>query len=75
MTEPLARILIADDEADIRALLQRYLGAQGYAVRTVEGAAPLGRLLARVELYAVITGDRTWRFVQVFWVAPAMGFF
>ncbi|MEO7129224.1 MAG: hypothetical protein ABI040_10245 [Rhodoferax sp.] len=28
MTEPLGRILIADDEADLRALLQRYLGDQ-----------------------------------------------
>ncbi|MDQ7956218.1 MAG: two-component system response regulator OmpR [Rhodocyclaceae bacterium] len=56
MPEPLARILIADDEADLRALLERYLGDQGYAVRTVEGAAPLDRLLAR-ERFDVLVLD------------------
>jgi len=56
MTEPLARILIADDEADIRALLQRYLGDQGYFVRTVESAAPLDKLLSR-ERFDVLVLD------------------
>ena len=56
MDEPLARILIADDEADLRALLQRYLGDQGYAVRAVESAAPLDRLLAR-ERFDVLVLD------------------
>jgi two-component system, OmpR family, phosphate regulon response regulator OmpR len=52
----LARILVADDEADLRALLQRYLGDQGYAVRTVDGAAPLDKLLAR-ERFDVLVLD------------------
>jgi len=56
MTDALARILIADDEADLRALLQRYLGDQGYAVRTVDGAGPLDRLLAR-ERFDVLVLD------------------
>ncbi|CAN5670644.1 two-component system response regulator OmpR [soil metagenome] len=56
MTEPLGRILIADDEADLRALLQRYLGDQGYAVRTVDSAAPLDKLLAR-ERFDVLVLD------------------
>ena len=56
MAEPLARILIADDEAELRALLQRYLGDQGYAVRTVESAEPLDRLLAR-ERFDVLVLD------------------
>ncbi|WP_026346161.1 osmolarity response regulator transcription factor OmpR [Variovorax atrisoli] len=56
MTEALARILIADDEADLRALLQRYLGDQGYAVRTVESALPLDKLLAR-ERFDVLVLD------------------
>jgi two-component system, OmpR family, phosphate regulon response regulator OmpR len=56
MSEPLARILIADDEADMRALLQRYLGDQGYAVRTVEDASMLERLLAR-ERFDVLVLD------------------
>ncbi len=56
MSEPLARVLIADDEADLRALLQRYLGEQGYAVRAVESAAQAERLLAR-ERYDVLVLD------------------
>ena len=56
MTDPLARILVADDEADLRALLQRYLSDQGYAVRTVDGAAPLDKLLAR-ERFDVLVLD------------------
>jgi two-component system phosphate regulon response regulator OmpR len=56
MPEPLARILVADDEAELRALLQRYLGDQGYAVRTVDGAAALDRLLAR-ERFDVLVLD------------------
>jgi hypothetical protein len=42
MTEPLAKILVADDEPDLRALLQRYLSDQGYSVRAMEGV-PAGR--------------------------------
>ncbi|AGU49989.1 two component transcriptional regulator, receiver domain protein [Variovorax paradoxus B4] len=56
MTDALARILIADDEADLRALLQRYLGDQGYAVRTVDSAQPLDKLLAR-ERFDVLVLD------------------
>lgn len=56
MTEPLARILVADDEPHLRALLQRYLGDQGYAVRAVDGAVPLERLLAR-ERFDVLVLD------------------
>jgi two-component system phosphate regulon response regulator OmpR len=56
MPEPLARILVADDEADLRALLQRYLTDQGYAVRTVEGGATLDKLLAR-ERFDVLVLD------------------
>ena len=56
MSEPLARILIADDEADLRALLQRYLGDQGYAVRAVENAGQLDKLLSR-ERYDVLVLD------------------
>jgi two-component system, OmpR family, phosphate regulon response regulator OmpR len=56
MTETRAKILIADDEPDLRALLQRYLSDQGYTVRTVEGAAPLDALLAR-ERFDVLVLD------------------
>ena len=43
MTEALAKILVADDEPDLRALLQRYLSDQGYSVRTVDAAACVRR--------------------------------
>lgn len=49
-----ARILILDDEPELRALLQRYLGSQGFAVRPVEDAAQLDRLLAREPFDALV---------------------
>jgi len=42
-----AKILLLDDEAELRALLQRYLGGMGLRVRAVTDAAQLDRLLAR----------------------------
>ena len=56
MTEALAKILVADDEPDLRALLQRYLSDQGYSVRTVDGAGPLDVLLQR-ERFDVLVLD------------------
>ena len=56
MTNALARVLVADDDADLRDLLQRYLTDQGCAVRTVEGAEPLEKLLAR-ERFDVLVLD------------------
>lgn len=56
MTATQGRILIADDEADLRALLQRYLGDQGLVVRTVDDAQPVERLLAR-ERFDVLVLD------------------
>ncbi|OYD49619.1 two-component system response regulator OmpR [Acidovorax kalamii] len=56
MTAPLAKILVADDEPELRALLQRYLSDQGYTVRTVEGAGPLDALLQR-ERFDVLVLD------------------
>lgn len=42
-----AKILILDDEAEMRALLQRYLGSHGLSVHGVESAALLDRMMAR----------------------------
>jgi DNA-binding response OmpR family regulator len=39
-------ILVVDDEPDLRALLEDYLGQHGFAVRTAEDAAALDRRLA-----------------------------
>jgi two-component system phosphate regulon response regulator OmpR len=55
MSDP-ARILIADDEAELRGLLQRYLTEQGLAVRTVPDAATAQKLLAR-ERFDVLVLD------------------
>jgi DNA-binding response OmpR family regulator len=45
-------ILVVDDEPDLRALLEDYLGQQGFAVRTAADAAAMDRALdeAPVEL-------------------------
>lgn len=50
------RILIVDDEAELRALLQRYLSDQGLQVRTVADAASAAKLLAR-ERFDVMVLD------------------
>ncbi len=41
------RILILDDEAEMRALLQRYLQSQGFQVQVAQDAKQLDTLLAR----------------------------
>lgn len=50
------RVLALDDDPELRALLQRYLTAQGLEVRTVGDAAQLERLLAR-ERFDVLVLD------------------
>ncbi|HEX5355741.1 MAG TPA: two-component system response regulator OmpR [Aquabacterium sp.] len=50
------RILIADDEAELRSLLQRYLGEQGMQVRAAADAAAAEKLLAR-ERFDVLVLD------------------
>jgi two-component system phosphate regulon response regulator OmpR len=47
MGEPKTRILVVDDDARLRDLLNRYLGEQGFAVRAVRDAAEMNRYLAR----------------------------
>ncbi len=56
MNDALARVLVADDEADLRALLQRYLSDQGCFVRTVDGGTALDKLLTR-ERFDVLVLD------------------
>ncbi len=42
-----ARILILDDDAELRSMLARYLGGQGFEVRCVANAPEMQRLLDR----------------------------
>lgn len=51
-----SRILIADDEAELRGLLQRYLSEHGLQVRAVPDAAAAAQLLAR-ERFDVLVLD------------------
>ena len=46
-TETKGRILILDDEVELRAMLSRYLTGQGYTVRAVADAPQLDKLLSR----------------------------
>src|SRR5262245_23057782 len=56
MTEPKTRILVVDDDARLRDLLNRYLNEQGFAVRVVSGAGDMDRYLAR-ERYDLMILD------------------
>lgn len=53
---PIAKILVLDDEQDLRALLQRYLSDQGFLVRTLAAAEQLDKLLQR-EHFDVLVLD------------------
>lgn len=47
MAESKAKILVVDDDARLRDLLNRYLNEQGFAVRAVHDAIEMNRQLAR----------------------------
>src|SRR5690606_16484799 len=50
------KILVVDDDARLRRLLERFLAEQGYRVRAVENAEQMDRLLAR-ELFHLVVLD------------------
>lgn len=50
------KVLVVDDDARLRALLQRFLEEQGYMVKAVADAEQMDRALGR-ELYAMIVLD------------------
>jgi len=56
MSETKTRILVVDDDARLRDLLNRYLNEQGYAVRVVPEATEMNRYLAR-ERYDLMILD------------------
>ncbi len=55
-TETKGRVLVLDDEAELRAMLTRYLTGQGYTVRAVADAPQLDKLLSR-ERFDVLVLD------------------
>ena len=56
MAEPKLKIIVVDDDARLRDLLNRYLTEQGYAVRAVHDAAEMNRQLGR-ERYDLMILD------------------
>ena len=50
------KILVVDDDKRLRDLLQRYLGEQGFSVRTAENAEAMDRLIGR-DTYDLIVLD------------------
>ena len=56
MSESKTKVLVVDDDARLRELLNRYLGEQGYNVRAVSNANEMNRLLAR-ERYDLMVLD------------------
>jgi two-component system, OmpR family, phosphate regulon response regulator OmpR len=48
------KILVVDDEPDLRALLQRYLAQHGFEVRTLPDASQIDRLLQRESFEVLI---------------------
>lgn len=56
MEEQSHKILVVDDDARLRNLLQRFLEEQGFTVRAVPDAVQMDRLLAR-ELFTLIVLD------------------
>jgi two-component system, OmpR family, phosphate regulon response regulator OmpR len=49
-----AKILVLDDEPDLRALLQRYLTEQGFEVKAIPDASQIDRLLQRESFDVLI---------------------
>ncbi len=56
MSEAKTRIMVVDDDVRLRDLLNQYLTAQGYSVRTVAGSTDMDRYLAR-ERYDLLILD------------------
>lgn len=51
-----SKVLVVDDDARLRSLLQRYLEEQGYAVKAVADAAQMDKALGR-EIYNLMVLD------------------
>ncbi|MHA7915723.1 osmolarity response regulator transcription factor OmpR [Alloalcanivorax xenomutans] len=56
MSEQVDKILVVDDDARLRGLLQRFLEEQGYAVKAAADAEQMDRALSR-EIYSLMVLD------------------
>lgn len=54
MTGKSDRVIVVDDDAELRALLRRFLTEHGFETRTVDGGAALDRELSRSPADAVV---------------------
>lgn len=54
MTDKPDRVIVVDDDAELRALLRRFLAGHGFETRAVEGGAALDRELARRPADAIV---------------------
>ena len=54
MTGKPDRVIVVDDDAELRALLRRFLAEHGFETRTVEGGAALDRELSRSPADAIV---------------------
>jgi two-component system phosphate regulon response regulator OmpR len=48
------KILVVDDDARLRALLERYLSEQGFQVRSVANSEQMDRLLTRETFHLMV---------------------
>ncbi len=48
------KILVVDDDARLRALLERYLSEQGFQVRSVANGEQMDRLLTRENFHLMV---------------------
>jgi DNA-binding response OmpR family regulator len=71
MSETKIRIIVVDDDARLRELLNRYLSEQGFNVRAVADGNDMNRWLAR-ERYDLIVLDLMMPEVSGFVVARAL---
>lgn len=54
MNQETSKILVVDDDLRLRALIERYLGEQGYQVRAAANAEQMDRLLERENFHLIV---------------------
>ena len=51
---PLTRILVVDDDADLRELISNFLGQNGFEVQTAAQARDMDKVLARGDIHLIV---------------------